>query len=906
MTAEQRSKSFAEREARLEARQAEQAKWEAEQARKLAEEERELRRVYEEARAAERERLEAEEKVRRAAERERQALAVQDWSWQEAMEMAWDRAEKVKEKEALRIERSTLGAVKSRQQRAEEKSLARSQISRMSSQAGSQAQSAAFASTTSRFGDKSTDELMNYVNPEERARRKTHQSMLNRSRKRAARLNDCATRIGQYARRRLAIKERKRRVRMQELHVAAPPLQAIVRGWKVRARLRWCAAIATLIQRWARGMLGRRLARWQRERVPTIQACARGLRARVAYRRVRNAAICLQSGFRGLVARSCQRALRADPERVRRWEILCRVRDEVDRVDGQLTELKAAREAEQDQLKLALAHESDKLGESSKAAPQVQVMLQQEKLAAKDAEEIAIGLSRTAALIGLLAQVPFARAADATNAVSEEVEWLINLTEQQCRRDELYKPSSHRIADLFGSPTSKNPLTRDEQLDSYRSVGMGGGGMAVEPESPEPLTEAEMAAERARRAAARRVTSAGGAAPIKLGAFAAQQQQQQQPKKWTGKGPPPPGWNKVRAAGPPPPGFRPGHPSSRAASPAAARGGASPAKPRSRSASPRPAASSSSSRGASQNASPAPRRAPSPAGAATPLGRPSPVPSIARDIRTLAGTDGPPMAPPPSTGGSTPGSRASSASSNPFGSSRSGSTASTASVRSVSSFASFAGNSSAGGSSVASSARSVGSAGSAGSRGRIQPKRKPATQLDFEQQRLQRMARAQQAKEQEMLEKAKRQAQRSKRVACFIIDPKKVEEQKQMREREARERIASDKAEKEAAERAAADAKRSEREQRAAKAQHAEQLALERLRVRKAEERRRAADAAAAEAAEAAERERLEEEKRQAKAEQRRLRAETSFFTRTADGSQPALTPHTSSMVGLMGPMPLS
>ena len=108
------------------------------------------------------------------------------------------------------------------------------------------------------------------------------------------------------------------------------------------------------------------------------------------------------------------------------------------------------------------------------------------------------------------------------------------------------------------------------------------------------------------------------------------------------------------------------------------------------------------------------------------------------------------------------------------------------------------------------------------------------------------------------------------------------------------------------AERAAADAKRSEREQRAAKAQHAEQLALERLRVRKAEERRRAADAAAAEAAEAAERERLEEEKRQAKAEQRRLRAETSFFTRTADGSQPALTPHTSSMVGLMGPMPLS
>ena len=44
--------------------------------------------------------------------------------------------------------------------------------------------------------------------------------------------------------------------------------------------------------------------------------------------------------------------------------------------------------------------------------------------------------------------------------------------------------------------------------------------------------------------------------------------------------------------------------------------------------------------------------------------------------------------------------------------------------------------------------------------------------------------REEQAKEQEALEKAKRQAQRSKRVAGFIIDPQKLEEQKRQRERE--------------------------------------------------------------------------------------------------------------------------
>ena len=40
------------------------------------------------------------------------------------------------------------------------------------------------------------------------------------------------------------------------------------------------------------------------------------------------------------------------------------------------------------------------------------------------------------------------------------------------------------------------------------------------------------------------------------------------------------------------------------------------------------------------------------------------------------------------------------------------------------------------------------------------------------------MAKAEAARDAEALEKAKRQAQRSKRVAGFIIDPKKLEETK--------------------------------------------------------------------------------------------------------------------------------
>ena len=160
--------------------------------------------------------------------------------------------------------------------------------------------------------------------------------MLSRSRRRAERLNEAASVIEKYARRKLGGNERRRRVRTAELHRAAPPVQAIVRGWKVRARLRWCGNIATLIQRWVRGMLGRRLARWQRERVVPIQAAARGMLDRIDYRRVRHGAIALQSAYRGMLARAAARAERADPDKVRRWELLLVVRAEVASLDGRL------------------------------------------------------------------------------------------------------------------------------------------------------------------------------------------------------------------------------------------------------------------------------------------------------------------------------------------------------------------------------------------------------------------------------------------------------------------------------------------------------------------------------------------------------------------------------------------
>ena len=157
------------------------------------------------------------------------------------------------------------------------------------------------------------------------------------------------------------------------------------------------------------------------------------------------------------------------------------------------------------------------------------------------------------------------------------------------------------------------------------------------------------------------------------------------------------------------------------------------------------------------------------------------------------------------------------------------------------------------------------------------------TQVDFERQRLERMARAQQAKEQECLEKAKRQAQRSKRVAGFIIDPKKLEETKAAREREALTKIREGKMAEEAAKRAAEEARTEEKEERQAKAALAGERAEERLRERKAAERQKALQAKFEAEAMAEAQERAQEEARQQRAEQRRLRAETSFFARATD-----------------------
>ena len=310
-----------------------------------------------------------------------------------------------------------------------------------------------------------------------------------------------------------------------------------------------------------------RLARWQRERVPTIQAAARGLAARVAYRRRRGAATAIAAGTRGLFARSRARGRRHDPELVYRWERFVAVRALVDELDGRLADLAASREAETGQLALALAHEQDKLGAAYRDAPAVGVMLKQQKLAQQDAVDIGVGQQRSASLIALLRQVPFARAADATQAVATEVAWLHELVEQQSRRDELYRPASHRPGELmrlFGSPPSKL-LSREAELDSYRSVSpsraAGAGAShqrgAVGDDDDEP-TEAELAAERARRAAARRVVQQQAAPPAHGRPPSAWSEAPAAAKKWTGKGPPPPGWGKARPLPPPPPGFQPG------------------------------------------------------------------------------------------------------------------------------------------------------------------------------------------------------------------------------------------------------------------------------------------------------------------------------------------------------------
>ena len=79
--------------------------------------------------------------------------------------------EKAAAAETLRLERCRIGAVKSRQRLAEEKSLARSQLSRAGGSTFGTTSSAAFASGSSRF-DRSTEEAIKYVNPELRAQQR--------------------------------------------------------------------------------------------------------------------------------------------------------------------------------------------------------------------------------------------------------------------------------------------------------------------------------------------------------------------------------------------------------------------------------------------------------------------------------------------------------------------------------------------------------------------------------------------------------------------------------------------------------------------------------------------------------------------------------------------------------------
>ena len=885
MTAAQRAKALQEREARAEARAAERAAWEHEQSRLLAEEERAVRKAYEEARAAEKERLDAEERVRREAERERQELAIQDWSWQEAMELAWDKHEKATAAETLRIERSKIGAVKSRQKIAEERSLARSQVSRMNASGfGHTASSAAFASTASRF-DAATEEAIKYVNPELRAKQRTHERMLSRSRRRADRLNSASGVLQKYARRHLAQNERKRRAWHRELDVAAPPLQALVRGWKVRSRLKWCGRIATLIQRWARGMLGRRLARWQRERVPTIQAAARGLLVRIPYRRVRNGSTAIAAGYRGMIARSVARGIRSDPVKVDAWQRLCRTRTLVDEIQTRLGELAATRAAEQSQLALALQHEHDKLGPAFSAAPAVAVMHKQEKLAISDAAEIDVGRGRVASLISLLAQVPFNRAADAMKAVAAEVSWLHELAETQSRRDELYRPASHRPKELM-SLLNVDTLSRCEQLDSYRSVSPTRTPTKTptrEPPTPEPLTEEEIAAEKARRAAAARVANAGG--PPRALAW---NESGPQPKKWMGKGPPPPGWGKVRAMPPPPPGFKPGTAAAAAAAAAAlARPTSAPKERRHGSPAPKKRAPASAAASPADKEVPgesvmekarrmaAARVASAPASPSPAAKRhASPVPSL----RTAGGGFGLAASPSASVRSGGCSSRPPSAlSSIRSATSVASSSASAASAASTMSFASSIAPTGAG-----ASARSSDSSGAVR---RAVAKRKPRTQMEFEEQRLQRMARAQLAREQETLEKAKRQAQRSKRVAGYIIDPKRLEDQKKMREHEAVAKIKTGREAKAAAAKAEEEMKRQEKQQHAEKAAKAGEVALERLRARKMVERAKRAEIEREEEAMYEERAVAEEAAKAMRSEQRRLRSQTSFFARPQDGA---------------------
>jgi len=155
-----------------------------------------------------------------------------------------------------------------------------------------------------------------------------------------------------------------------------------------------------------------------------------------------------------------------------------------------------------------------------------------------------------------------------------------------------------------------------------------------------------------------------------------------------------------------------------------------------------------------------------------------------------------------------------------------------------------------------------------------------ATQKDFETQRMLNMARAQAAREAKVLEQAKRAAQRSKHIAGAMLNPSQLEEQKRQRAREAGAKIRNERESAEAAKKAAEEERRQFESARREHAAQAGEVAKERLRARKAEERRKLEAASLENLQRQTHAEMLEQQAREARAEQRRLRSETSFFSR--------------------------
>ena len=728
----------------------------------------------------------------------------------------------------MREERLVHGKVKTRQRLAEEKSIARSTTSAISTFGRS---SAAFASTSAR--DKSSAEAMKYVNPELRAKQRQHERMLVRSRRRAERLNEAVTIIQATVRRRLGQASRLSRLRWRGIQAVAPIVQAAARGWKVRARLRWCTSIALLIERSVRGWLSRRRTRLFRGRVPFVHACARGFLARADFRRCLHAACTIQAHARGAAARSRARAFCSDPQRVRTWAQLQRLRELVSSLDMRLGSLASGREAERSQLKLAMKHEIDKVsGGDAHDVPAVTVMRKQDELAEADSVEIAAARERTGALIGMLAQMPFARAADAIRAVREEVEWLSQLVEHQTLRDDLYRPASQRHTNL---PPSK--LTILGQLDSYRSN--------ADDNTRPGFTPRGCADDDGLRSEGRAPAAVPGVV-LQGGLF------DRAPSR-------PP----VRPGAPgKPSGARTYQSWGAACAPASMDTATLKAALVAPAGTP-PQSSRSSSNAAQPLVPPAAKRSwkepPPPPGTAPWRGR-GPPPPGRNKRRSMALAPPNPRARRPSS--NTPAGHASSLpaarAGSPLPSGHSDSRGASGSVG------------------FSNMARSVGRRPSMGPS-------QPRTQLRFEEERLAMQLRAQAAREAQELERAKRQAQRSKRVANLAINPDKLEEQKLRREREARAAIRAAKQAERAAREAEEAEKAAEAEAVRVKADAMREHALERLRTRKIDERakeeKRQQSMALLVAAAAKE----DDESRRARAEMRRLRAETPFFDRQDD-----------------------